>query len=59
MEYDMNELTETERIINRHKARLLQNLEDAQCPEIYRQAVKAELDWLRSDLNEASGTCES
>ena len=43
-------LNETGRIINRHKARLLTNLEDAGCPQIFRNAVVAELDWLRSDL---------
>ena len=48
----MKEVTETERIVNRHKARLMQNLEDANCPEVYKQAVKMEIDWLREDLNE-------
>jgi hypothetical protein len=46
-----NDMTETNLIINRHMARLLQNLEDAACPDIYRDAVKAALVWLRSDLN--------
>ena len=50
---DMNELTEiTDKIINRHIARLLTNLEQANCPDIYVQAVKSELSWLRSDLKE-------
>jgi hypothetical protein len=50
---DMNELTETtDKIINRHIARLLTNLEQAHCPDIYVQAVKSELSWLRSDLKE-------
>ena len=48
----MSELTETDRIINRHTARLLSELEDAGCPVIFRDAVKGKLAWLRSDLNE-------
>ena len=44
---EMNELT---RIINRHKARILQNLEDAGCPVIFRDAVTSGLNWLRSDI---------
>ncbi len=48
----MTVLTETNRSINRHKARLLTNLEAAGCPQIFRNAIVAELDWLRSDLNE-------
>jgi len=51
----MNEPTETDRIINRHIARLLSELEDANCPSIYIQAVKSKLAWLRSDLNELKG----
>jgi hypothetical protein len=39
-------------IINRHKARLLQNLEDVNCPQVYREAVTTALNWLRSDINE-------
>ena len=42
-------------IINRHMARLLANLEDAGCPAIYKDAVKAELVWLRSDLTTQEG----
>lgn len=42
---------ELSRIVNRHKARLLTNLEEAGCPQIFRNAVVAELDWLRSDLS--------
>ena len=41
-----------EQTVNRHMARLLGNLEDANCPEVYKQAAKAELTWLRSDLKE-------
>jgi len=33
-------------------ARLLQELEDAGCPVIFRDAVKSKLQWLRKDLNE-------
>ena len=52
----MNEATEladeTERITNRHLARLLSNLEAAHCPDLYVQAVKSEVQWLRTDLRE-------
>jgi hypothetical protein len=49
----MSEQTATsDKIINRHIARLLTNLEQANCPEVYVQAVKSELTWLRSDLKE-------
>ena len=48
----MNEMNEANRIVNRHKARLLRNLEDAQCPRIFLDAVISGLNWLRSDLNE-------
>ncbi len=41
---------ETERIVNRHTARILTNLEQAHCPEVYVQAVKAEMQWLRTDI---------
>ena len=51
----MTELTEINRIANRHKARILQNLEDAGCPVIFRDAVSSGLNWLRSDLNECVG----
>jgi hypothetical protein len=43
-------MTNTDAIVNRHMARLLDRLEDAGCPEIFRQAVKSELVWLRDDL---------
>jgi len=46
-------MIDTSAIINRHMARLLKNLEDAACPDIYKDAVKAELVWLRRDLTEA------
>ena len=48
----MNEMSESDRIINRHIARLLGELEDAGCPVIFRDAVKSRLAWLRGDLKE-------
>ena len=47
----MNDMKDTNAIINRHMARLLSELEDAGCPVIFRDAVKKELTWLRDDLN--------
>jgi hypothetical protein len=47
----MTALNEMNRLVNRHKARLLSNLEAACCPQIFRNAVVSELDWLRADLN--------
>ena len=46
----MKASNELSRRVNRTKARLLTNLEDANCPQIYRNAVVAELDLLRADL---------
>jgi len=40
-------------IVNRHMARLLTNLEDAHCPDVYLRAVKSEMQWLRKDLQDA------
>lgn len=48
----MLEITELDRIINRHMARLLTGLEDANCPAIFIQAVRNEIAWMRSDLKE-------
>ena len=48
---DMNGLID--RIVNRHMARLLFELEEANCPAVYRNAVKGKLGWMRSDLHEA------
>lgn len=48
----MNEMSDTDRVINRHIARLLSELEEARCPSVYVQAVKSKLTWLRSDLKE-------
>ena len=45
-------MNEVDLICNRHMARLLQELEDAGCPVIFRDAVKSKLQWLRKDLNE-------
>ena len=49
---ETNELSDTDRIINRHIARLLTELEEARCPSVFVQAVKSKLSWLRSDLKE-------
>ena len=45
-----NETKEISRIINRHKARLLGNLEDAGCPRVFLDAVISGYDWMRSDV---------
>lgn len=55
----MSVLKDTNRCINRHKARLLTDLESAGCPQIFRNAVVAELDWLRSDLKKIVSIGES
>jgi hypothetical protein len=47
-----NEMTDTDRIVNRHIARLLTELEEAGCPVIFREAVKSKLAWMRADLKE-------
>jgi hypothetical protein len=46
-----NETSMTDKIVNRHLARTLTDLEDAKCPAIFIQAVKSSLIWLRDDLN--------
>ena len=46
----MNEMNEIKRIVNRHKARLLTSLEDVHCPDVFLQAVRSGIDWMRSDL---------
>ena len=38
------------RVINRHIARLMCNMEQASCPDLFRQAAKSEMTWLRSDV---------
>ena len=45
-------LTKTDRVVNRHKARLMCNLEDMDCPNDCLCEVANKLDWLRSDLRE-------
>lgn len=50
-------LTEVDRIVNRHKARLLDELEGGNCPVVFLRAVKGAIDWMRSDLNEL-GKCK-
>ena len=52
---DMKDLTEIDRVVNRHIARLMTELEEANCPAIFRDAVKGRLSWLRKDLNELNG----
>ena len=37
---------------NRHMARLLCDLEDAQCPKVYRDVVRAGMKYLRHDMLE-------
>ena len=49
---EQKELSEADVIINRHMARLLTDLESANCPRIFIRAVKDALSWLRSDLKE-------
>lgn len=51
-------MTTPTQIVNRHMARLLTNLEDAGCPVLFLDAVKAELQWLRHDLETAALTDE-
>jgi hypothetical protein len=43
-------------LLNRHMARLLTNLEQAGCPVLFRNEVKSELVWLRSDICNTKGT---
>jgi hypothetical protein len=38
------------KMINRHMARLLTDLEDAGCPKLYIQAVKSAFTWLKDDV---------
>jgi len=49
---EQRDMSETDRIVNRHLARVLTELEDAGCPHIFREAVKSAITWMRSDLNE-------
>jgi hypothetical protein len=41
------------RLCNRHIARVMCDLEDSQCPPVYRATVRAEMQWLRRDVVEA------
>jgi len=43
-----------ESVINRHIARVMTDLEDADCPILFRDFVKGRMQWLRSDLKELS-----
>ena len=49
------ETKEITRLVNRHKARTLSNLEKAGCPVIFVDAVASGLNWLRSDLQNNNG----
>lgn len=49
----MNETNDISKIVNRHMARLLSELNDAGCPVLFVDAVKSKLVWLRSDLQKA------
>jgi hypothetical protein len=40
-----------DRMFDRHIARLMGELEDAECPAIFRMAVKSKINWLRSDIH--------
>lgn len=40
---------------NRHKARLLGNLEDANCPRAYVESVRADFDYCRKDILDLIG----
>ena len=42
---------------NRHMARLLCDLEEAQCPRVYRDMVRAGLKYLRHDMLVLSEKC--
>lgn len=38
------------KVINRHKAKALSQLEEIKCPEAYIEVVRRRLDYFRSDL---------
>lgn len=40
------------RMINRHMARLLHNLEEAGCPKVFVAEVKNKMQYLRKDFND-------
>jgi malate synthase len=45
-----NEKPTVSRVVNRHIARLMTDLEDANCPVVFRSVVKGRMQWLRDDL---------
>ena len=51
----MKAMKEMNEIINRHIARTMTELEEAGCPVVFKNAVKSNLQWLRSDLNKMNG----
>jgi len=50
---ESEEYIEITRIINRHKARFLSNLNEIACPKIIKDAVISAYDWMRSDVQNA------
>ena len=44
---------------NRHMARLLCDLEEAQCPKVYRDVVRAGLKYMRHDMLVLSEKCST
>ncbi len=53
---ETREMATSNKIINRHKARILSDLEEADCPLIFRNAVISGLNWLRSDIDKNERT---
>ena len=51
---DMNETLKAamERIVNRHMARLLAQLQEINAPQLIIEAVKTKMIWLRNDLGD-------
>jgi len=49
---DRQARTATDKVVNRHMARLLNELTEAGCPVVFVDTVKSKMIWLRSDLNE-------
>jgi len=47
------QMIDTDRICNRHMARILDRLEESSCPVLFRDAVKGAMIWLREDLRKA------
>ena len=44
---------------NRHQARLLCDLEEAQCPKVYREIVKRAMQYMRHDMLVLSEKCST